>query len=463
MKVAVAPEQVEVSIVDQGPGIPDIERALTEGFSTAPAAAREMGFGAGMGLPNIKRSSDRFSIHSKPNEGTRVRFTVLLQPHAIAGPAANSVQVDAGHCIQCLRCLDACPAQAIRLHHGTPQILEHACVDCTACAAACPKGVYGMAGTLEVPPPVEGAVLVLPTAALFQFAPRSGAQDVLDLLHNWGFEDVRLSGAWERALRMAVLAEAGEGLAPPVLSPVCPAVLNLIQARFPSLLDHVAPFLSPIEAAREELAVPHAVFVPACPAQHTVLGARSMLTRIEVAHPAAFCNAVLAHPPGRSPAHTHAVQAGQDDVLEIGGMARVIEFLDRMENGLMQDLPVVELYACEHGCFGAPVWAESPAVARRRADALDPPEAAAAIRRTRPLQARAGVRLDADMGHAIRMLSEINTLAKRLPGRDCGACGAPTCAALAEDTVMGRAELRACPYRSGEDLDGTVLQKEKDT
>ena len=49
-----------IEVVDEGPGIPDIELALKEGYSTAPPAARELGFGAGMGLPNIKKNSDSF-------------------------------------------------------------------------------------------------------------------------------------------------------------------------------------------------------------------------------------------------------------------------------------------------------------------------------------------------------------------------------------------------------------------
>jgi Na+-translocating ferredoxin:NAD+ oxidoreductase RNF subunit RnfB len=56
------------------------------------------------------------------------------------------------------------------------------------------------------------------------------------------------------------------------------------------------------------------------------------------------------------------------------------------------------------------------------------------------------VRLDADMGEAIRKLGQLDRELRSLPGRDCGVCGAPTCAALAEDIVMGRATRDACPY-----------------
>lgn len=75
---AVEPGRVTVTAVDHGPGIPDIERAMQPGFSTAPDWVRELGFGAGMGLPNIKTCSNELQIHSTVGEGTTLEFTVLL-------------------------------------------------------------------------------------------------------------------------------------------------------------------------------------------------------------------------------------------------------------------------------------------------------------------------------------------------------------------------------------------------
>ncbi|MFI3283463.1 MAG: anti-sigma regulatory factor [Erysipelotrichaceae bacterium] len=69
ISVLINEEKVILSFNDKGPGIVDIEKALTAGYSTASSKAREFGFGAGMGLPNIKRVSDEFSITSSP-EGT---------------------------------------------------------------------------------------------------------------------------------------------------------------------------------------------------------------------------------------------------------------------------------------------------------------------------------------------------------------------------------------------------------
>ena len=78
MEVGIGPEAVEVRVVDEGPGIPDIELATQEGYSTAPEAVREMGFGAGMGLSNMKRCSDELAIESRVGAGTSVYMRFAL-------------------------------------------------------------------------------------------------------------------------------------------------------------------------------------------------------------------------------------------------------------------------------------------------------------------------------------------------------------------------------------------------
>lgn len=67
---------VEIKTVDEGPGIPDLDLAVKEGYTTASDQAREMGFGAGMGLPNIKRNADLFEIDSEVGKGTKLRTVI---------------------------------------------------------------------------------------------------------------------------------------------------------------------------------------------------------------------------------------------------------------------------------------------------------------------------------------------------------------------------------------------------
>ena len=75
-EVLVWPDRVEIVLVDEGPGIADIDLAMQAGYSTAPDNIRSLGFGAGMGLPNMKRYTDEMRIESAVGEGTTIYMTV---------------------------------------------------------------------------------------------------------------------------------------------------------------------------------------------------------------------------------------------------------------------------------------------------------------------------------------------------------------------------------------------------
>lgn len=72
-------ERVKIKIVDNGPGINDVALAMKEGYSTAPDEIRQLGFGAGMGLPNIKKNTDFLDIETKINNGTTLTFEVVYK------------------------------------------------------------------------------------------------------------------------------------------------------------------------------------------------------------------------------------------------------------------------------------------------------------------------------------------------------------------------------------------------
>jgi serine/threonine-protein kinase RsbT len=82
--VDITPRRIDVSLSDRGPGIPDVELAMQEGYSTAPDNIRSLGFGAGMGLPNMKKYTDRITIHTAVGEGTTVHMAVEI-PGSAAG------------------------------------------------------------------------------------------------------------------------------------------------------------------------------------------------------------------------------------------------------------------------------------------------------------------------------------------------------------------------------------------
>jgi anti-sigma regulatory factor (Ser/Thr protein kinase) len=85
MELQIFADAVRVVLTDRGQGIPDIELAMTPGYSTATPAMRERGFGAGLGLPNIKKNVDLFEIESVVEVGTTLRYSIFLNDRPRTG------------------------------------------------------------------------------------------------------------------------------------------------------------------------------------------------------------------------------------------------------------------------------------------------------------------------------------------------------------------------------------------
>lgn len=460
------PEALEVIVDDCGPGIPDIEQAMREGYSTAPPEARELGFGAGMGLPNIRRNADRFSIRSIPGKGTTLRFSVFLTQEHAEQSRATALHVQPDACIRCLRCLNACPTQAIRLRAAGPEVLRHLCVDCTSCMDVCPQGVFDLECSSSDEVSRENSLLVVQSALLGQFRGLINQDDFKILWAGTGWKDVLFTGGVERQLRQASMEYASENDPGKLrLSPVCPAVLNLIQLRYPSLIQYVIPFLSPFEMVRDCQVEGQMVFVPACPAQAALVNYSDGLTSRAVLHPHVLLREMRSLTRSNAFSPTGESDNSHQQVTVVAGMRRVVQFLEKAERGLAEDSGLLELYACDDGCYGSPVWDTPPALARMHSSAGEAGETEYIIPvlfRLKSLEQRAGERLDADMAKAIRKLAAIDRLSKQLPGRDCGVCGAPTCLTFAEDSIMGRADVESCIFADTEKMQTFKAVKEND-
>ena len=166
-----------------------------------------------------------------------------------------------------------------------------------------------------------------------------------------------------------------------------------------------------------------------------------------------------------------------EDCLSIGGVADAVRVFEEIENGKLKDIQYIEVHSCPTACVGGSLTVENSYIARGRVLAM--------VRKygATPSQDRAKVRelyqknffslhgkippvplrpLDEDVTRALQKLHQKRQLYERLPGIDCGACGAPTCSAFAEDVVRGESIADNCVFiamRHFEHISETLLEK----
>jgi hypothetical protein len=160
-----------------------------------------------------------------------------------------------------------------------------------------------------------------------------------------------------------------------------------------------------------------------------------------------------------------------EDTLSVWGLPNVLRILDDIDKGRLQQYTFIECHACFEGCVSGALTVENPYVARARAlrlqqslpkrDVVDAAQMRARhdrgdFRTTVPFAVRPPQPLGRDIVGAITRMKERDRLAAGLPGIDCGACGAPTCAAFAEDVVVGEADEAQCVFIRQRQLMETV-------
>lgn len=412
----------------------------------------------------------------------------------------HSVQLNREKCQGCVSCVKLCPTEAIRVRNGKAEILADRCIDCGACASGCPYHAFTVKTDM-----LEGLSkfaynIVLPAPSLYsQFPANVPLEDIWQGLQNLGFDEI-----FDVSLASEYIAKEIEsylknytGGRKPLISSTCPAVMRLIQVKFPELIKQVVPVLAPVEAAaiyvkREAAArkqLPTELigvwFISPCPSKETNIRQSVDVQHTELTGSFSLSDIyglLLKNMGGEHELNVRTgssyglgwgtyggelASAGITNGLAVHGIDNVYEILEQVSMNKMPQLDYLECNACQGGCLGGLLAAENKFVAesnlRQRIRQLreqEPADRQETMAKTMVLQdfpasaayrkrlvPRPMMQLDDDIMEAMKKFERMEEVLCSLPGLDCGACGAPSCQGLAEDIVQGKAHEIDCIFK----------------
>jgi len=363
----------------------------------------------------------------------------------------------------------------------------------------------------DIDPKYKWKIALPPPSLYGQFENLDDVDFVLEGLLKCGFDDV-----FEVARGAEIVTEytrrymKKKGIERPVISSACPTIVRLIRLRFPFLCDNIMPMLPPVEVAsrmaKEEALEKHpelkpedicTVFISPCPAKASYVKNGLSKTRSSIDYVVSMSEMYfkligemkkVESPEITSESGTIGISwassGGEasalfnDRYLAADGIENAIKVLDEIETGNFPYLEFVELNACPGGCVGGAATVENPYIAKVRLQSLrrylpvsrnrlkygDEPEdyVPENMMMDSPITYAPAMRLNANRGIAMQMMSDIEKIYELLPEIDCGSCGAPTCRAFAEDVVKGECDIEECVVYMRERMHEIMKKKEEE-
>ncbi|MEG0074861.1 MAG: [Fe-Fe] hydrogenase large subunit C-terminal domain-containing protein [Eubacterium sp.] len=410
----------------------------------------------------------------------------------------HSVYLDKDKCLGCTTCLRSCPTGAIRVREAKAKIIESKCIDCGECIRICPHHAK-LARTDEFSEieKYKYKVAIPAPTLLGQFKLKYSIEAILSALKSIGFDEVVEVAFGAELVGRAIKYEfTAKHYPKPMISSACPAVSKLIQVRFPELTNSISRLKAPMALTarvtrkrliemenmkNEDIGI---FFITPCAAKATdvsnplptddlfaTINGSISIKDIYAPLLTAIKNVEIqknihhSTPDGFS----WAVSGGESQylknkrVLHVDGISNVIKVLEEIECGKLDNIDFFEGLACIGGCVGgcltvennfvAKMYIEERAKAERMESSRHLDEAyiknlynSGMMHQKEKIFPRTPKPLDDNVHKAIEKMHKIEELEAKLPGLDCGSCGAPGCRALAEDIVTGKAKEIDCVF-----------------
>jgi iron only hydrogenase large subunit-like protein len=408
-------------------------------------------------------------------------------------------------CIGCSHCMNVCPTQAIRIKGGKAELMDNYCVDCGKCYRACPVGaIIVEQDDFSQIFRYRQRVALIPSVLMAQFPENVSLTQVSSVLMELGFTHVYEVEHGAEVLKEQMARYINErDTDMPLMSTFCPAIVRLIQVRFPTLTENLMLLKAPLDVSAsyynqmllneghdaEDIGIFYitpcaakiaAVKSPVGQEDSPITGVINMdfiFNKVYTAVKQGFIGKNTCHIPRldamKSYAVTWAATNGEASLmpgrtLAIDEISNVIEFLEQLENKEKHDIDFLELRACDESCAGGILTSSNRFYAverlrKRAADAekkskegLIPYNTAGPIVeyseflneniRIGRIQPRSMDKLDENIGEAMKKMKRVHDIMDTLPYVDCGICGSPKCSSLAEDIVQGQASITQCIY-----------------